>query len=94
MATILQGRLEEEADRKGLEGERREVLITSIVALPAVVLGGIAVACIGPTTAETARSYGLEPTLSAEEYTIDGLTEALVRYFAGLGHERKGASLP
>ncbi len=71
-----------------------ESLAASGLGQPAAVLGGVAIACIGPITAATARSYGLEPTLSAEEYTIDGLTEALVRYFAGLGHERKGAPPP
>jgi uroporphyrinogen III methyltransferase/synthase len=76
-----------------------ESLAASGLGEPAAVLDGVAVACIGPITAETARSYGLEPALSAEEYTIDGLTEALMRYFAGrgpeatdLGPERKGAT--
>jgi uroporphyrinogen III methyltransferase/synthase len=39
------------------------------------------VACIGPITAETARSYGLMPTIIAEEYTVPGLTQAIVAYF-------------
>lgn len=34
-------------------------------------------ACIGPVTAETLRKQGLEPELVAEEYTINGLVEAL-----------------
>lgn len=43
-------------------------------------LAGVAVACIGPVTAQTARELGLEPAVVAEEYTIDGLLEALVRW--------------
>jgi uroporphyrinogen III methyltransferase / synthase len=39
------------------------------------------VACIGPITAETVRSYGLTPTIVADEYTIPGLTQAIVAYF-------------
>lgn len=41
------------------------------------------VACIGPVTAATARAYGLAPAVVATEYTIPGLTRALVEYFAG-----------
>lgn len=43
-------------------------------------LAGVAVACIGPVTAQTARELGLEPAVVAEEYTIEGLLEALVRW--------------
>jgi uroporphyrinogen III methyltransferase/synthase len=43
-------------------------------------LRGVAVACIGPVTAQTARELGLEPAVVAEEYTIEGLLEALVRW--------------
>ena len=34
-------------------------------------------ACIGPVTAETAKSLGVEVDIVAEEYTIDGLVEAI-----------------
>jgi uroporphyrinogen III methyltransferase/synthase len=44
-------------------------------------LHDIVVACIGPVTAETARAYGLTPTVVATEYTIPGLTRALVEHF-------------
>jgi uroporphyrinogen III methyltransferase / synthase len=36
------------------------------------------VACIGPVTAATARSLGIEPDVEAAEHTIDGLVAALV----------------
>ncbi|MEN6519779.1 MAG: uroporphyrinogen-III C-methyltransferase [Armatimonadota bacterium] len=38
----------------------------------------ITIACIGPITAQTARELGLNPTVVAEEYTIDGLVKGLV----------------
>jgi uroporphyrinogen III methyltransferase/synthase len=38
----------------------------------------VIIACIGPITAETAESLGLKPNVVAEEYTIEGLVEALV----------------
>ncbi|MBI5846221.1 MAG: uroporphyrinogen-III C-methyltransferase [Deltaproteobacteria bacterium] len=38
---------------------------------------GVAVACIGPVTADTARSLGLSVSLVADEFTIDGLCRAI-----------------
>jgi uroporphyrinogen III methyltransferase/synthase len=40
------------------------------------------VACIGPVTADTARSYGMIPTIIAQEYTVAALAQAIVEYFA------------
>ena len=37
-------------------------------------------ACIGPITAQTARSYGLEVAIEAREFTTAGLVEALINY--------------
>lgn len=42
------------------------------------VLEHATVACIGPITAETAREMGVPVQIVAQEYTIDGLIEALV----------------
>jgi uroporphyrinogen III methyltransferase / synthase len=42
------------------------------------------IACIGPITADTARSYGLTPTLVSGEYTIPGLARAIVGYYEGI----------
>jgi uroporphyrinogen III methyltransferase/synthase len=39
---------------------------------------GITTACIGPITAKTAEELGIKPDIVAEEYTIDGLVEALL----------------
>lgn len=39
-------------------------------------------ACIGPVTAKTCLEMGLEPSLMAKEYTIDGLVEVLLAAFA------------
>ncbi len=51
-------------------------------------LRGLVVACIGPITAATCREVGLTPHVVAEEYTLEGLVQALIRYFArrGLPH--------
>jgi uroporphyrinogen III methyltransferase/synthase len=40
------------------------------------------VVCIGPVTAETARSHGLEVTAEAAEHTIDGTVDALLEELA------------
>jgi uroporphyrinogen III methyltransferase/synthase len=41
----------------------------------------LTIACIGPITADTARDLGLPVTIVAEEYTIDGLVDSLIRHF-------------
>jgi uroporphyrinogen III methyltransferase/synthase len=43
-------------------------------------LKGTVIACIGPITAETARTNGLTVDLIAAEYTVEGLVNALVDY--------------
>jgi uroporphyrinogen III methyltransferase/synthase len=45
--------------------------------------GRVVFACIGPVTAETARSAGLTPVLVADDYTGTGLVEALEAWRAG-----------
>jgi len=40
-----------------------------------------AVVCIGPSTAEAARSLGLRVAVTADEHTSDGLLRALVAFF-------------
>lgn len=40
-----------------------------------------AVGCIGPITQETAEKIGMSVAIVAQEYTIAGLTEAIVEYF-------------
>lgn len=44
-------------------------------------LQGVAVACIGPITSATARELGLNVDIEATEYTIDGLIDAILKYF-------------
>jgi uroporphyrinogen III methyltransferase / synthase len=39
-------------------------------------------ACIGPVTAEAMISLGHSPDIVASEYTIDGLVEAIVKYYS------------
>ena len=44
-------------------------------------LQGITMACIGPVTAETAEKNGLHVDICAEQYTIDGLVNAIQGYY-------------
>ena len=53
-------------------------------------LHSTALACIGPITAETVRDFGHQVAVSANEYTVDGLTSAIVRYFAETSTARPG----
>lgn len=39
------------------------------------------IACIGPITAQEAHKHGLTPNIVAQEYTINGLVDALVSFF-------------
>jgi len=42
---------------------------------------GVTVAAIGPITAETARELGFKVDIMAQDYTIDGLCEAILRHY-------------
>lgn len=54
-------------------------------------LAATVVACIGPVTARAAQSAGLRVDIVADQYTIPGLVDALVRYFAAqTGHADAG----
>ena len=44
-------------------------------------LKGIAIACIGPVTAQTAESLGMTVHIQPREYTIPSLTQAISEYF-------------
>ncbi len=44
-------------------------------------LSGVKFASIGPITSQTLKEYGFEPHIEAEVHTIDGLVEAILRYF-------------
>jgi uroporphyrinogen III methyltransferase / synthase len=46
----------------------------------ASLLSGAVIACIGPITADEARARGLAVAVTAAEYTVDGLVEALLKY--------------
>ena len=48
----------------------------------AALLRGVAIACIGPITAETARAAGLSVTLQPAAYTIPALSQAILEHFA------------
>lgn len=46
----------------------------------AEVLAPLTVACIGPTTADTARAMGIRVDLVAQKHTLDGLIDALLTW--------------
>jgi uroporphyrinogen III methyltransferase / synthase len=48
-------------------------------------LRGAFIAAIGPVTADAVRAAGLDVGVMADEYTIEGLVEALVRHYAPAG---------
>lgn len=50
-------------------------------------LSRMAVACIGPITAQTAVDHGLRVSVVAKEYTIPGLVRALESHFSPAGEE-------
>jgi uroporphyrinogen-III synthase len=47
--------------------------------LPWVGARPVKIACIGPITSRTARELGLEVHIEAQEFTIDGLVEAIIQ---------------
>ncbi|MFC1822701.1 uroporphyrinogen-III C-methyltransferase [Thermodesulfobacteriota bacterium] len=49
----------------------------------------VAIACIGPITAETAQEKGFQVSTMPPEYTIESLVQAIVHYFKGF----KGSNL-
>jgi len=51
---------------------------------PAGVLEGVAVACIGPITAQTAEELGMTVHVQPESYTVPALAEAIVRHYTSL----------
>jgi uroporphyrinogen III methyltransferase/synthase len=46
-------------------------------------LKGIAIACIGPVTARTAKEWGLKVQVQPKQYTIPDLTRAIADYYKG-----------
>lgn len=42
----------------------------------------IAIACIGPVTAKTAKEWGMRVQIQPREYTVPALTQAIVLYFS------------
>lgn len=49
-------------------------------------LQGILIACIGPVTSKTARQWGMKVQIQPREYTIQGLTRAIIEYFKNKRH--------
>lgn len=49
-------------------------------------LQGVLIACIGPVTSEIAKQWGMKVQIQPREYTIEGLTKAIVDYFTNKRH--------
>lgn len=45
-------------------------------------LKGIAIACIGPVTAKTAKEWGMKVQIQPKQYTIPSLAQAIANHFA------------
>jgi uroporphyrinogen III methyltransferase / synthase len=57
------------------------------------VLARTTVGCIGPITAETARSYGMQVSIQPPVYTIPAFVDAIVRYYTEHPHrDRQSAA--
>ncbi len=54
-------------------------------------LGRSKVGCIGPITAQTARSFGLDVDIQPDKYTIPAFVDAILCYFASKQRESDGA---
>lgn len=52
-------------------------------------LDRVHIACIGPITAQTAQKLGLQVNVVAQEYTIDGLLDALLKNLGGESHDKQ-----
>ena len=51
-------------------------------------LKGIAIACIGPITTQTAKKWGMKVHIQPKKYTIPAFTQAIVDYFAPHSSQR------
>jgi uroporphyrinogen III methyltransferase/synthase len=56
--------------------------------------GRLVAASIGPITSQALREAGLGPTIEAGVYTVDGLIEAIERYFSQRAHQGSSPEYP
>ena len=62
--------------------KKKQTAMKSLGSESKAILGCIKVACIGPITADTAAAAGLVVAITANDYTAQGLVEALEAHFA------------
>jgi len=55
--------------------------VTNFLAMVGINVTGLKAATIGPITAETARTSGLDVVVSPATYTVDSLLDAIVDHF-------------
>jgi len=56
--------------------------IAALGAESGALLVNTTIGCIGPVTADTARSYGLQVAIQPQSYTIPAFVEAIKQYYA------------
>jgi uroporphyrinogen III methyltransferase/synthase len=56
--------------------------------------GRLVAASIGPITSQALREAGLGPAIEAGVYTVDGLIDAIERYFAQRAHQGSSKEYP
>ena len=56
------------------------------------VLAHALIGCIGPITAETARSYGMRVSIQPPSYTIPAFVDAIVRHYTAAAPPGAGQS--
>jgi uroporphyrinogen-III synthase len=97
--TVIDAEKAPEAAKRLQQGEIDVILFTSsstvthfVQAMSAWITPGwldqVKVACIGPITAETARKLDLQVDVVAQEYTIDGLLDAIMKKLGGETHDK------
>jgi uroporphyrinogen III methyltransferase/synthase len=68
--------------------------VAAFAGSPHGVLAHARVGCIGPITAETAHSYGMQVTIQPATYTIPAFADAIVRYYLEAPPKPRRASAP
>ena len=84
-ATLLAGKI----DAVTFTASSTVAGFVDLVGREAATSGRFAAAVLGPVTAEAARALGIDVTVEAKQYTIEGLIQALLRHFGEEGRGKK-----
>jgi len=81
-AKLLQRQIKEDAEIVLFSSSSMvDAVVQALGSEASETLGQRTLACIGPVTAATLRNYGLEPSVEASVYTMEGLLDALENMF-------------